>query len=550
MRLGDYEVLGPLGRGGTSSVFRARAPDGREVALKLLTRFGANAQARFERERRLLASLGEAEGFVPLVGWGDSPRGPFIVMPLLRGGTLRDRIDLGPMPAEEAVLLVSTVARALRRAHELGIVHRDMKPENILFDDSGRPLVADLGLARHFEGSTSVALSKTHDFLGTAGYAAPEQMRDARTVGPQADVFALGAILYECLAGRMAFEAPTAVEVLVRAEVGQLDPLPASVPAHVARAVERALARDLATRFRDAGELARALLEPPRRRRWPAFVAAGLVIVAGGTALALAVASSEPPARAAPPAAPPPPARGAKPAPSPSPRTARGDREAKRERDTLGKRAVIRQEAGDLDGALEDAEAYAAAAPGSPDAWTIKASVRLKRGDAAGARDDASKALALDPTWSYAMGVRAEALRRLGDLDGALADANGAVAQDPTAFNLMLRASVRLDRSEPDASLSDATSAIAQAPGMTQAWVIRGSARGMKNDLAGAESDLSKAIELDATKWRTYKLRAQTRMLRGNQAGMRADEDRLLELSVSNPDRELLREVERIRAAR
>src|SRR6185295_9166594 len=107
------------------------------------------------------------------VDLGESPAGPFLVMPLVEGGTLRDRLGRGPMKVEAAVALVATLARAVGRAHALGIVHRDLKPENVLFDGRGRPLVADLGLAKHFvEGDSadaSVALSRSREMRGTAG---------------------------------------------------------------------------------------------------------------------------------------------------------------------------------------------------------------------------------------------------------------------------------------------------------------------------------------------------------------------------------------------
>src|SRR5262245_49828482 len=148
MNIGPYEILGELGRGGAGAVFRARRPDRTEVAVKVLHavpggKSGEPAFARFERERRLLGELAREGGFVPLLDAGEGPRGPWLVMPLLEGGTLRGRLaDGGSLPTAEAVALVRALALAMGRAHARGIVHRDLKPENVLFDREGRPHVA------------------------------------------------------------------------------------------------------------------------------------------------------------------------------------------------------------------------------------------------------------------------------------------------------------------------------------------------------------------------------------------------------------------------
>src|SRR5205807_2520389 len=195
MNLGPYEVLGELGRGGMGVVLRARGANG-EVAIKLLPARWAVDRARFERERRLLAALGEADGFVPLLDAGESPHGAWFVMPLIGGGTLRERLGRGPLTVMETVELGRILATAVGAAHARGIVHRDLKPENVLFTKDGRALVSDLGLAKHYDldapgSGRSVSLSKTGETRGTVGYMAPEQLDDAKNAGPQADVFAL-----------------------------------------------------------------------------------------------------------------------------------------------------------------------------------------------------------------------------------------------------------------------------------------------------------------------------------------------------------------------
>ncbi len=290
--------MGELGRGGASIVFRALGPDGRIVALKLLRHESADAAARFAREVRLQAALGEEDGFVPLLASGESPHGSYLVMPFMTGGTLRQRLRGRALDPNEAVALLSTLAGTVGRAHARGIVHRDLKPENVLFTQDGRPLVADLGLAKRFEtkGSQSVALSRTTDGRGTIGYMAPEQLEGARDVKPPADVFALGAILYECLAGEPAFRGESEIDVLVAVAEHKVRPLRKAapgVPRWLERVVERALAHDARARFQDGAALAAALVPArPRSLRGPLAVAALLV---AGIALAFALGSRSAP---------------------------------------------------------------------------------------------------------------------------------------------------------------------------------------------------------------------------------------------------------------
>jgi WD40 repeat protein/serine/threonine protein kinase len=316
MNIGPYEILDELGRGGAGAVFRARGPDGTEVAVKILHavrggKSGEPALARFERERRLLGELASEGGFVPLLDAGEGPRGPWLAMPLLEGGTLRGRlVQRERLPTDEAVALVRALALAMGRAHARGIVHRDLKPENVLFDREGRPHVADLGLAKHFlEGApgaaASVSLSRTGEFRGTAGYMAPEQMNDAKSVGPQADVFALGAILYECLSGRPPFEGESVIELVDKATRGAfepLGPLAPGAPRELVALVHATLAPSPAARPADGAALAsrldRAVVARAPRSR--ALVAAALVMAAA-IAACLAAWTARRPSPAEPP---------------------------------------------------------------------------------------------------------------------------------------------------------------------------------------------------------------------------------------------------------
>ncbi|MBX3467611.1 MAG: protein kinase [Planctomycetes bacterium] len=315
--IGSYRVEGELGHGGLGVVLRARGPDGAEVALKVLRAPSDPAAARFEREVRLLGTFGEEEGFVPLLDSGRTAEGPFLVMPLLSGGTLRERLQAtGPLDPAAALALVRPLAEALGRAHARGVVHRDVKPENVLFTGDGRALVADLGLAKHFQAgapgaSASVALSRTGEMRGTLGYMAPEQLTDGKTAGPPADVHALGAVLYECLVGTSPFAAEDVLALLARVASGEHVPLSAArpdAPPALADLVERCLAHDPARRPPDAAALAVELrrLEPRLagggRRRRPRLAAGA----AAACALAASAALLRPagPADAQPPPAP------------------------------------------------------------------------------------------------------------------------------------------------------------------------------------------------------------------------------------------------------
>ncbi len=313
MKIGPYEIVGALGQGAKGVVYRARSPAGDEVAIKVLRAFDDEGLARFERERRLLETFTAQEGFVPLLDSGRVASGPYLVMPVIAGGTLRDRLARGPLGVAETIELGRSLAGALARAHAKAIVHRDLKPENVLFDQD-RPLVADLGLGKHFDkeapgASRSLSVSGTGHMRGTFGYMPREQMTDAKSVGPPADVFAIGAILYECLAGRPAFAGNTVVQVLTNVTSGAFEPLSRACPAApkwLAAAIERALAPSPGDRFEDAAALLRALA-PARSRTAPVLVA--VVALGAAAALALARPAPPPPAPVVPAPAPPPPPR-------------------------------------------------------------------------------------------------------------------------------------------------------------------------------------------------------------------------------------------------
>jgi serine/threonine-protein kinase len=233
-----YEILALLGRGGMGIVYKARQVGlNRLVALKMISGDGAlevSALARFRAEAQAVARLGHPN-IVQIYEVSElpSPDGlpgrPFFSMEYAEGGSLARRLARELPTPRQAAELVEILARAMHYAHQRGIVHRDLKPGNVLLDRDGTPKVSDFGLARHLAGETGAGPVSAHtrsgDVLGTPGYMAPEQAEGrSKDVGPAADVYALGAILYECLTGRPPFEGRTAVETLQR--LLQEDPEP------------------------------------------------------------------------------------------------------------------------------------------------------------------------------------------------------------------------------------------------------------------------------------------------------------------------------------
>jgi serine/threonine protein kinase len=441
MRIGAYDVLGELGRGGMGVVYRVRAPDGRDAALKVLLKADASTFARFERERRLLASLGEEQGFVGLLDAGVSEPRPWLLMPFVPGGTLRQKLEQGPLGVEETIVLGLALARALGAAHERGIVHRDVKPENVLFTSVGRPLLADMGLAKHFDpeakGATqSVKITERGAFKGTAGYMAPEQLDDAASVGPRADVFALGAVLHECLAGRPAFPGDTMLEMLQRLGSGTLDPIGRPVPRWLEETTRRALSLDPDARFADGGALARALQARGTRPRSGISAPLALGLTVGSLLLAaiahgigLAVSPRSKPPVSTPHAI----------APPETPASAR----------ELHERAMAKLERGDVDGEIKDE----------------------------------TRAIQLDPTFALAWANRGSARASKDDLDGAIADLTKAIELDPSlAMAWANRGLARVNKGDPDGAIADETRAIELDSSFARAWQDRGSARGAKRD--------------------------------------------------------------------
>ncbi len=258
---GRYELHALIGEGAFGRVYRGRDRRlARGVAVKVIKPWWADDPVwaeRFAREAQLLAQVNDP-GIVQIYDVGEAPEGPYYVAELVDGESLADRLRWGPLEPARAVAIGEQLCRALGRAHERGIVHRDVKPANILLTADGGLKVGDFGVARLTQADANGASSTV---IGTPQYMSPEQARGERTT-PASDVYAAGVVLYEMLAGRAPFAGEAAVLVALHHLRDTPPALPGEVPGPLREVVERALAKDPAERFADGTQMAAALAGP------------------------------------------------------------------------------------------------------------------------------------------------------------------------------------------------------------------------------------------------------------------------------------------------
>jgi predicted Ser/Thr protein kinase len=297
--LGDYELIAELGKGAMGVVYRARQKSlGRTVALKMVLNSQAQPAglARFQQEARAAAAL-DHPGIVPLFDFGEVQGQPYYTMAFIDGESLTGLVKRqGPLPPRQAAEWLAQIAEAVAYAHQRGILHRDLKPDNILVDRQGHPRITDFGLARRLDEGPQ--LTTTGSIMGTPSYMSPEQAQGLTELTPAVDTYALGAVLHALVTGQSPFTGNSVYEVLLK--VGQEPPRPlrqinSALPEGLERIVLRCLEKDPARRYASASELAadlRAWLADERApvaqvvpavarpRRTGALVLAGVILVA------------------------------------------------------------------------------------------------------------------------------------------------------------------------------------------------------------------------------------------------------------------------------
>ncbi|MDA2924712.1 serine/threonine-protein kinase, partial [Acidobacteria bacterium AH-259-L09] len=279
--ISHYKILEKLGEGGMGEVYRAEDTSlGREVAIKVLPDLFAHDPqrlARFEREAKLLASLNHPN-IAAIYSFEHADGLHFLVLELVEGETLAERLTTGPVPVEEALQVCRQIAEGVEAAHEKGVIHRDLKPANVKITPQGKVKVLDFGLAKALEGEAPPAdishsptlteeMTRSGVILGTAAYMSPEQAR-GKTVDKRADMWAFGCVLYECLVGRQVFGGETVTDIIGAIVHKEPDwsALPENTPWNIPALLRRCLKKDSNLRLRDIWdariEIEEALSEP------------------------------------------------------------------------------------------------------------------------------------------------------------------------------------------------------------------------------------------------------------------------------------------------
>jgi serine/threonine protein kinase len=274
-KIGRYRIDDVLGRGGMALVYLAFDPYmERKVAIKVLSKeriYDDSLRIRFKRESRMVASLNHP-AIVPVYDFGEENEQPYLVMRYMEGGSLREKLGKVPLPLTEVAAILNQIAPALDTTHSHNIIHRDLKPSNILFDEKGKAHLADFGLAKFAEG-TYTPLTHTNGMVGTPAYMSPEQIRGQSHLDGRTDIYALGVILFEMLAGQQPFAADGSLPIAL---MHLSDPVPTvhtfnlSLPESISQIIIRAMAKNREDRFATASELTIPFIEVAKVEALPA----------------------------------------------------------------------------------------------------------------------------------------------------------------------------------------------------------------------------------------------------------------------------------------
>ncbi len=262
-KYGRYEIESELGRGGMAAVYLAHDPRfGRKVAIKVISQAlqdDPTFRGRFEREARIIATL-EHPAIVPVYDYGEVDGQPYLVMRHMPGGTLAERIIAGPLSLETAVPIIQRLAGALDHAHGQGVIHRDLKPGNILFDQYNNAFLTDFGIVKLAQGSSTNLTGS--GVIGTPAYMSPEQIHGEKALDGRSDIYTLGIILFEMLTGRKPYRADTPVKQMmahVLNPIPQIREIKPELPDDFETVIQRVLAKERDERFATASELTAAI---------------------------------------------------------------------------------------------------------------------------------------------------------------------------------------------------------------------------------------------------------------------------------------------------
>jgi serine/threonine protein kinase/WD40 repeat protein len=259
---GRYEIKSKLGQGGMGSVYHAYDPNfKRDVALKLLDRRflqDPKFRRRFEREARVAAQI-DHPGVITIYDFGEDEGYLFLVMPLMEGGTLTERLEEGPLKLDEMITLFKSIGPALDETHRRKLVHRDLKPDNILYDSFGKPYVADFGIVKLVEGGSTLTAD---GIVGTPAYMSPEQVGSSRQIDGRSDIYSLGVILFEMLTGERPFTADTGLALAmmhIMTPVPSILELRPDLPPGMETIMQKAMHKKPDERYQSVAELVVAL---------------------------------------------------------------------------------------------------------------------------------------------------------------------------------------------------------------------------------------------------------------------------------------------------